>query len=78
VPKIDGRTPEEIADRSLESQRIKDAIAGLPPEQQKALVLAYFYGYSHSQIAAELEEPLGTVKTRIRMAMQKLRTSLTE
>jgi RNA polymerase sigma-70 factor, ECF subfamily len=78
VPKIDGRTPEEITDRSLHHQVIKEAIASLPIEQQKALILAFFRGYSHSQIAAELDEPLGTVKTRIRMAMQKLRTILNE
>ena len=76
IPKIDGRTPEELADRSLENHRIREAIGDLPLEQRKALILAYFYGYSHSQIATELQEPLGTVKTRIRMAMQKLRNSL--
>jgi RNA polymerase sigma-70 factor (ECF subfamily) len=78
LPKLDGRTPEEFADRSMENHRIREAIGGLPLEQRKALILAYFYGYSHSQIAMELNEPLGTVKTRIRMAMQKLRNSLNE
>jgi RNA polymerase sigma-70 factor (ECF subfamily) len=78
VPKVEGRIPEEMTDRNLNHNRIKDAIARLPTEQQAALVLAFFYGYSHSQIASELNEPLGTVKTRIRMAMQKLRVILHE
>jgi RNA polymerase sigma-70 factor (ECF subfamily) len=46
----------------------------LPPEQQDAIGLAYFYGMSHSDIAAYREIPLGTVKTRIRQGMKKLRT----
>lgn len=46
----------------------------LPPEQQDAIGLAYFYGMSHSDIAAYRDIPLGTVKTRIRQGMKKLRT----
>lgn len=45
----------------------------LPSEQRECLALAYFYGLSHSDIAAQLALPLGTVKTRIRLGMQKLR-----
>lgn len=73
VPKLDGRNPEDAADQSLLRDRVQQAIRALPAEQQAALKLAFFYGYSHSQIAAQLGEPLGTIKTRIRMAMQKLR-----
>ena len=49
-------------------------LAELPAEQQDAIGLAYFYGMSHSDIAAYRQIPLGTVKTRIRQGMQKLRT----
>lgn len=70
--------PEDAAEKSIQAKRIQLAIASLPLDQQKALALAYFRGYTHSQIAAELNEPLGTVKTRIRMAMQKLRSVLEE
>jgi RNA polymerase sigma-70 factor (ECF subfamily) len=49
------------------------AVAQLPPNQQEALALAYFKGYSHREIAQVFDQPLGTVKTRIRLAMQKLR-----
>jgi len=62
----------------IQAQRIKAAISSLPTDQQQALALAYFQGYTHSQIAEKLREPLGTVKTRIRMAMQKLRSILQE
>jgi RNA polymerase sigma-70 factor (ECF subfamily) len=57
---------------------VRKAIAALPEEQRRVLAYAYFRGYSHSEIAAVLNEPLGTVKTRIRLAMQKLRQALQE
>jgi RNA polymerase sigma-70 factor (ECF subfamily) len=57
-------------------QRLRQAMAQLPEAQRQALAYAYLLGYSHSQIAAELNEPLGTVKTRIRLAMQSLRVLL--
>lgn len=70
--------PEEAADLSLQQQRVRTAIAELPPDQKQALALAYFKGYTHRQIAEALDQPLGTVKTRIRLAMQKLREMLKE
>ena len=65
--------PETAAATNLRKQRIRAAIAELPVEQQQVLALAYFKGHSHSQIAEILDKPIGTVKTRIRLAMQKLR-----
>jgi RNA polymerase sigma-70 factor (ECF subfamily) len=50
----------------------------LPKEQTQVLALAYFKGLSQSQISEALGLPLGTVKTRIRLAMQKLRETLRE
>jgi RNA polymerase sigma-70 factor (ECF subfamily) len=68
---------EEVA--SLQrKQQIHYAMRQLPSEQRQALAFAFFYGYSHSQIAAALNEPLGTVKTRIRLGMQKLRELIPE
>lgn len=53
------------------------AIRELPESQREAIELAYFYGMSHSDIAEYLQTPLGTVKTRIRQGMQKLRIAWT-
>jgi len=54
-------------------QTVFEAIESLPEDQQEVLAMAYFKGYTHRQIAAALNEPLGTVKTRIRLGLQKLR-----
>jgi RNA polymerase sigma-70 factor (ECF subfamily) len=58
------------------TQRIRRAVALLPKEQKQAVGMAFFQGLSHPEIADALGEPLGTVKTRIRLGMQKLRTIL--
>ena len=55
---------------------VRAAMNELPPEQRRALELAYFDGKTHTEIAAELQQPLGSVKTRIQLGMKKLRTRL--
>jgi RNA polymerase sigma-70 factor (ECF subfamily) len=52
------------------------ALDALPPEQREAVRLAYLQGLTHSEIAKQLAIPMGTVKTRLRLAFDKLRTSL--
>jgi RNA polymerase sigma-70 factor (ECF subfamily) len=74
----DSTDVEEEVSSSQRRQRIRRAMSALPLEQRQALAFAFFQGYSHSQIAEALNEPLGTVKTRIRLAMQKLRHLLHE
>ena len=54
-------------------KKVSNAIAILPEDQQEVLAMAYFEGYTHRQIAEALNEPLGTIKTRIRLGLQKLR-----
>jgi RNA polymerase sigma-70 factor (ECF subfamily) len=77
VPHANG-SPEQATELALRQERVRAAVAQLPPEQQEALALAYFKGQSHREIAETLGQPLGTVKTRIRLAMQKLRQLLPE
>lgn len=69
---IHSQDPQEVAELSLRRQRIRNAISKLPADQMQTLMLAYFGGYTQSQIADMLKQPLGTIKTRVRLAMQKL------
>ncbi len=56
--------------------RVKGALEGLPKEQRAAVELAYFEGMTHSEIARRTGDPLGTVKTRLRSAMETLKRNL--
>jgi len=62
----------EVAGK-LTGDDVRSALAQLPSEQREAIELAYFKGYTHSQIAQMTETPLGTVKGRMRIGLQKLR-----
>jgi RNA polymerase sigma-70 factor (ECF subfamily) len=57
--------------------RVLAALDALPPEQRQVLEMAYFEGMSQTEIADRTDQPLGTIKTRVRLAMQKLRERLT-
>jgi RNA polymerase sigma-70 factor (ECF subfamily) len=72
----DGQNVEWEVDLLQRQQRIRCAVAQLPAEQKKVLAMAFFQGLTHPEIAETLGEPLGTVKTRIRLGMQKLRLLL--
>ena len=67
---------EEQVDRNLERERIMKAMEVLPEAQREVILMAYFEGYSQSAMADKLGQPLGTIKTRVRLAMQKLRIVL--
>ncbi len=67
---------EEEVEGNLDRERIMEALSLLPNAQREVLLLAYFEGYSQSEMAKKLNQPLGTIKTRVRLAMQKLRTLL--
>lgn len=68
--------PEETAASSEHQRLVRHALATLTAEQRQVLELAYFFGLSHSEVAARLGQPLGTVKTRTRLGMLKLKEML--
>jgi RNA polymerase sigma-70 factor (ECF subfamily) len=68
--------PLADAEHAERSQIVRAALADLPAEQREALELGYFGGLSQSEIAEQTGEPLGTIKTRMRLALQKLRERL--
>ena len=57
---------------------MRGALETLPAEQRRTIELAYFGGYTHSQIAELLDEPVGTVKGRMRLGLDKMRRQLVE
>lgn len=66
----------EQVELGLESERVVGALAGLPVAQREALVLAYYGGYSQNEIAVLVGAPLGTIKTRMRDGLTRLRTAM--
>jgi RNA polymerase sigma-70 factor (ECF subfamily) len=66
------------AARREEARNVRTALDTLPEDQCKVIELAYFGGFSHSQIAEMLEMPIGTVKGRMRLGLEKLRNRLAE
>lgn len=67
---------EKELDEKRRGERVRSLVDELNPQQKRAIELAYFQGLSHTEIAAELKEPLGTVKSWIRNGLMRLREAL--
>ncbi len=70
--------PVEAAEYAFERARVRKALSQIPAEQRIVIELAFFEGLTHYEIAARCGDPLGTVKTRLRLGMQKLKGLLKE
>src|SRR5215203_3511255 len=69
------RTDVEAA-RHEEASTVRDALGHLPSEQSQVIELAYFGGFTHTEIAAMLDTPVGTIKGRMRLGLEKMRHAL--
>jgi len=75
IPDPDIDVPEQ-AQSNLKAQQVRNALTGLPREQRQVIEMAYFYGMTRQEIAKATGEALGTVHTRARLGLQKLREEL--
>jgi RNA polymerase sigma-70 factor (ECF subfamily) len=71
-----GEDPADSAWRNLQAESVRAAILDLPSAQREAMELIYFHGLTQAETAERTGQPLGTVKSRVRIGLRKLRDSL--
>ena len=76
IDPVDSSDVPTLAVTNVDAETARVALNSLPPEQKQAIELAYFGGLSHSEIAAQLAAPIGTVKGRIRLGLDHLRVAM--
>ena len=69
-------TPDSLGELSQDSQRLMQCMEGLKEEQRECIMQAFYYGYTHDELANRLSRPLGTVKAWIRRGLEQLRLCL--
>jgi RNA polymerase sigma-70 factor, ECF subfamily len=69
--------PRDVLETRERAETLRAALATLTPEERQAIETTFFAGFTHAEAAARLNQPLGTIKTRIRSALHKLRQTLT-
>ena len=77
---VDERAPDAflVTDQNLRRERMRSALDTLPAEQREVVEMAFYGGLTHTEIAGQTGVPLGTVKGRLRLAMDKLRSTLAD
>lgn len=79
---LERRPSDDLTDvealRRETAREVRGALSGLPDDQSRVIQLAFFGGFSHSEIATMLNQPLGTIKGRMRLGMEKIRAALAE
>ncbi|HEX6289843.1 MAG TPA: sigma-70 family RNA polymerase sigma factor [Herpetosiphonaceae bacterium] len=77
LPDLSGAVERGLDHLAVLRADLRNALSSLPLLQRQAIEMAYFGGFSSSEIAAQLNEPIGTIKGRLRLGMEKLRQTLT-
>ncbi len=68
--------PDEIAEMTMDAEAVREAVQAIPDDQRRTVEMAYFEGMTHVEIAERMDVPLGTVKSRLRIGLEKMRERL--